>query len=88
MEDNPSSVRMRERYENLYSGNFYERFVLGKWVQPQGACLSDVFQRKARVELLSGVQTIFGFLRLWNGQSMFGWGCGARLMELWYRLDE
>lgn len=37
MEDNPSlSVRMRRRYENLYSGNFYERFVLGKWVQPQG----------------------------------------------------
>lgn len=37
MEDNPSlSARMRRRYEGLYSGSFYERFVLGKWVSPQG----------------------------------------------------
>ncbi len=37
MEDNPSlSAKMRRRYEGLYSGSFYERFVLGKWVSPQG----------------------------------------------------
>ena len=37
MEDNPSlSPAMRERYRNLYSGAFYERFVLGKWVAASG----------------------------------------------------
>ena len=31
MDDNPSlSKKIRERYKNLYSGSFYDRFVLGK----------------------------------------------------------
>ncbi len=37
MEDNPSlSPAMRERYRSLYSGAFYERFVLGRWVAASG----------------------------------------------------
>ncbi len=37
MNDNPSlSKSIRKRYESLYSGAFYERFVLGKWVAVQG----------------------------------------------------
>lgn len=37
MEDNPSlSQKVRKRYHSLYSGAFYERFVLGKWVAVQG----------------------------------------------------
>ncbi len=37
MEDNPSlSKRIIKRYQSLYSGAFYERFVLGKWVAVDG----------------------------------------------------
>ena len=37
MKDNPSlSSSIRKRYESLYSGTFYERFVLGKWVAAEG----------------------------------------------------
>ncbi len=37
MDDNPSlSDNIRSRYESLYSGAFYERFVLGKWVAVDG----------------------------------------------------
>lgn len=37
MEDNPSlSKEMLRRYRGLYSGTFYERFVLGKWVAAEG----------------------------------------------------
>ena len=37
MEDNPSlSPRIRARYERLYTGVFYRRFVLGQWVQAEG----------------------------------------------------
>ncbi len=37
MEDNPSLSReIRERYERLYAGNFYQRFILGKWVSAEG----------------------------------------------------
>ena len=37
MQDNPGlSEEVRERYGRLYTGLFYERFVLGKWVMAQG----------------------------------------------------
>lgn len=37
MEDNPSlSKKIRDRYKSLYSGAFYERFILGKWVAVDG----------------------------------------------------
>ena len=37
MNDNPSlSEGIIKRYESLYSGAFYERFVLGKWVAVDG----------------------------------------------------
>ncbi len=37
MKDNPSlSVQTRKRYEDLFSGVFYKRFILGQWVQAQG----------------------------------------------------
>ena len=37
MEDNPSlSKAIRQRYERLYSGVFYRRFILGQWIQAEG----------------------------------------------------
>lgn len=37
MKDNPSlSKSIRERYERLYSGVFYDRFILGKWTASSG----------------------------------------------------
>lgn len=37
MAENPSlSSKMLRRYASLYSGTFYERFVLGKWVAAEG----------------------------------------------------
>ena len=37
MEDNPSLTEaIRQRYQRLYSGVFYKRFILGQWVQAEG----------------------------------------------------
>ena len=37
MDDNPSlSQKLKNRYKRLYSGTFYERFVLGKWTASEG----------------------------------------------------
>ncbi len=37
MEDNPSlSEQIRQRYQNLYTGIFYRRFILGQWAQAEG----------------------------------------------------
>ena len=37
MEDNPSlTPQIRQRYQRLYSGVFYRRYVLGQWAQAEG----------------------------------------------------
>ncbi len=37
MEDNPGlSEKVRQRYDRLYTGVFYKRYVLGQWCQSQG----------------------------------------------------
>lgn len=37
MEDNPSLTEaIRERYRRLYTGVFYQRYILGQWVQAEG----------------------------------------------------
>ena len=37
MDDNPSlSQQVRDRYKRMYSGVFYDRFILGKWVLASG----------------------------------------------------
>ena len=47
MKDNPSlSPKVIRRYEQLYSGAFYERFVLGKWVSADGLIYGDAAKGK------------------------------------------
>ena len=37
LEDNPTLDRaVIERYHRIYTGTFYERFVLGKWTAAEG----------------------------------------------------
>lgn len=49
MRDNPSLTQsIIRRYEKLYSGAFYERFVLGKWVAAQG-CVYPMFSQEKHV---------------------------------------
>ena len=49
MKDNPSlTSSIVRRYEKLYSGAFYERFVLGKWVAAQG-CVYPMFSQEKHV---------------------------------------
>ncbi len=49
MDDNPTlSDKMKERYKRLYSGAFYDRFVLGKWTASEGV-VYPVFSREKHV---------------------------------------
>lgn len=51
MDDNPSlSKSVRQRYEKLYSGAFYERFVLGRWAALSGAVYPMFDRAKHTVE--------------------------------------
>lgn len=44
MDDNPSlSEEVRERYRTMYTGVFFQRFILGLWVMAQGAIYRDAW---------------------------------------------
>lgn len=88
MRDNPSlSKSTIERYESLYSGSFYERFVLGKWVAVSGAVYpfmkdsSFVKPPDAPFEKYC-VSVDYGTV---NPASFGLW---ALKNEVWYRIDE
>lgn len=87
MEDNPSlTPEIRQRYHNLYTGVFYQRFVLGQWVQAEGR-VYDFFtpemvgkapQQCDKWHISCDYGTV-------NPTSMGLWGrCGG----VWYRVKE
>ena len=87
MGDNPSlTPAIRRRYERLYTGVFYQRFVLGKWVQAEGR-VYDFF-----TEEMAGlppehcdkwyISCDYGTV---NPTSMGLWG---RSQGVWYRVKE
>lgn len=88
MDDNPSlTPAIKRRYESLYSGAFYDRFVLGKWVAVQGL-VYPFFSRSVHVAEPEGIPSRY-FISCDYGTvnpSSFGlWGeYGGR----WYRLNE
>ncbi len=88
MDDNPSlSEKMKNRYKRLYSGAFYDRFVLGKWTASEGA-VYPMFSEKRHV--FSGdvsceryiVSCDYGTV---NPTSMGLWGLNN---GVWHRLRE
>lgn len=89
MDDNPSlSEGMKKRYSSLYSGSFYERFVLGKWVTAQGLvfpffdkevhCCEPPFEPCEQYFVSCDYGTV-------NPSSFGLWG---KLNGVWYRLYE
>lgn len=62
MDDNLSlSERIKERYRSMYSGVFYQRYILGKWVVAEGI-IYDMFNKTKHVLELEQIP------ELWNSQ--------------------
>ena len=88
LSDNPSlSQAVIDRYSRLYSGAFYERFVLGKWTAVQGlvypmfSAEKHIFRENPRCEKYV-VSCDYGTV---NPSSFGLWG---KCDDKWYRLDE
>ena len=88
MEDNPSlSPEIRARYERLYTGIFYRRFVLGQWAQAEGR-VYDFFEPEMAAQVPAGdfesfyVSCDYGTV---NPMSMGLWGLQK---GIWYRVEE
>ena len=88
MEDNPGlTAAIRQRYERLYSGVFYRRFVLGQWVQAEGRVYDffgpDMVGLPPREPMEQYyISCDYGTV---NPTSMGLWGCR---MGVWYRIRE
>lgn len=89
MDDNPSlTPKILKRYKSLYSGTFYDRFVLGKWVLASGLVYPMFSPQKHIFDVPPAKFTSFyvsidyGTL---NPTSMGLWGLNN---HIWYRIDE
>jgi PBSX family phage terminase large subunit len=88
MEDNPSlTEQIRQRYQRLYTGVFYRRFILGQWAQAEGR-VYDFFEPEMAKPVPPGpfdqwyISCDYGTV---NPTSMGLWGrCGG----VWYRVKE
>jgi PBSX family phage terminase large subunit len=88
MEDNPSlSRKVRQRYQRMFRGAFYRRYVLGQWVAADGL-VYDFFQPE-RMEPVPG-----GDFEQWRISCDYGirnpasFGLWGKQGGVWYRVDE
>ncbi|MGM9590760.1 MAG: PBSX family phage terminase large subunit [Faecousia sp.] len=87
MEDNPSlTPQIRQRYQNLYTGVFYRRFILGQWAQAEGR-VYDFFSPEMAGKPPDRcdkwyISCDYGTV---NPMSMGLWG---RSNGIWYRVKE
>ena len=87
MEDNPSlTLKIRQRYQNLYTGIFYRRYILGEWVQAEGRVYDffcpEMVGKKPEWCDKWYISCDYGTV---NPMSMGLWG---RREGIWYRVKE
>lgn len=88
MQDNPAlSLKIRQRYERLYSGNFYERFVLGKWVAAQGV-IYPMFDPKTHVFKEIPDCSVFYISCDYGTVNPMSMGLWGESDGVWYRIAE
>lgn len=89
MQDNPSLTdEVIRRYESLYSGVFYERFVRGRWVAVHGAVYPFMADEKMYCERPSGGFDEYAVSCDYGTVNPASFGLWGRLMDVWYRIDE
>ena len=87
MDDNPSlSPEVRRRYEKLYSGAFYERFIEGRWVAADGL-VYPMFDARRHVKDGSGF-TEYYLSCDYGTVNPFSLGLWGRSSDGWYRIRE
>lgn len=89
MTDNPAlSPQVIARYETLYSGTFYDRFVLGRWVAAEGLVYPDAANGAYTKSPPDGVPDAWYLSCDYGTVNPFSLGLWARYGGLWYRVKE
>ncbi len=88
MKDNPSlTPAIIRRYEKLYSGAFYERFVLGRWVAAQG-CVYPMFSHSKHIAQPPDDFDKFYISCDYGTVNPSSFGLWGRNGGKWYRINE
>ena len=88
MRDNPSlSEKTIKRYEGIYSGTFYQRFVLGKWVAASGA-IYPFMNDSSFVSVPDGPFEDYAVSIDYGTVNPASMGLWALKNNVWYRIDE
>ncbi len=88
MEDNPSlSAKTLNRYKSLYSGVFYQRFVLGKWVAVSGA-IYPFMKESSFVKVPKPPFEKYAVSCDYGTVNPASFGLWALKENIWYRIDE
>lgn len=88
LKDNPSlSQSVLKRYHNLYSGAFYERFVLGQWVAAEGV-VYPMFDEKVHVFYDEPPCSRFIVSCDYGTVNPASFGLWGKFKNCWLRLDE
>lgn len=89
MEDNPSlSRKMLERYKKLYSGSFYDRFVLGKWTASEGLVYPFMSDDKMLYDIPDGEFEEYAVSCDYGTVNPASFGLWGFYDGCWYRIDE
>lgn len=89
MDDNPSlSDEVKQRYENLYSGVFYERFVRGRWVAVHGAVYPFMADEEMYCDVPKGEFQKYAISCDYGTVNPASFGLWGKLNGVWYRIDE
>jgi PBSX family phage terminase large subunit len=88
MKDNPSlSPEIIERYNSLYSGVFYERFILGKWTAVTGL-VYPMFDKEKHVVKFPPICSEYVVSCDYGTVNPSSFGLWGKSNGVWYRVDE
>lgn len=88
MKDNPSlSPAIRRRYEKLYTGVFYQRFILGEWVAADGV-IYDFFDASYVQSVPVGKMEKYYVSCDYGTSNPASFGLWGFKNGIWYRLKE
>ena len=89
MQDNPSlSQKVIKRYESIYSGVFYDRFVRGKWVAVHGAVYPFMADENMYCDVPKGEFSEYVVSCDYGTVNPASFGLWGKQNGVWYRIDE
>ena len=88
MEDNPSlSAQVRNRYQRMFQGVFYRRYVLGEWVAAEGL-VYDFFDAAALSPAPAEGYEAWRISCDYGTRNPASFGLWGRIGPVWYRVEE